>query len=277
MVIELKTNFLSVILVCFQMATHNSGKLQVMTWNANSSSPKQHEFFDFLLSGSIDIALLNGTYLKQGVPFSHPDYSCYRLDRADRLKGGIAILVRQELPHTLVSSFKTKILECIGISVASVCGPIEFISAYRPGGWCTPEDISKFRDDFLQLTSSRSSFLNARHSSWKCSRANQAGKALFECDGPFAVQYPPTHTRILLSWSQNPSTLDIILKNGFHDVENICTRTALSSDHLSVILRLSLMPVQQSLERHLGPFSSMFRLATESGLFTAGFDDPKLY
>jgi Reverse transcriptase (RNA-dependent DNA polymerase)/Endonuclease-reverse transcriptase len=225
------------------MAVHNSGKLQVMTWNANSISPKKHEFFDFLLSGSVDIALLNETYLKQGISFSHPDYRCYRLDRADRPKGGVAVLVRQDLPHTLVPSFKTKTLECIGISVASASGPIEFISAYRPGGRSTPEDISKFRDDILQLTSSRSSFFicgdfNARHSSWNCSRANQAGKALFECGGPFAVQYPPTHTRIPLGRSQNPSTLDIILTNGLHDVENICTRTALSSDHLPVIFEV---------------------------------------
>jgi hypothetical protein len=84
MVIELKTNLLSVILVCFQMAVHNSGKLLVLTWNANSVTPKKHELFEFLMSGSIDIALLNEIYLKQGVLFSHPDYSCYRLGSAGR-------------------------------------------------------------------------------------------------------------------------------------------------------------------------------------------------
>jgi hypothetical protein len=32
------------------MAVHNFDKLQVMTWNANSVSPKKHELFDFLLT-----------------------------------------------------------------------------------------------------------------------------------------------------------------------------------------------------------------------------------
>jgi hypothetical protein len=70
------------------MAVLNFDKLQVMTWNADSVSPKKHELFDFLLSGGggIDIALLNETYLKQGVPFSHPNCRCYRFDRVTVLR-----------------------------------------------------------------------------------------------------------------------------------------------------------------------------------------------
>jgi exonuclease III len=65
-----------------------SSKLKVMTWNANSISPKKHEFFDFLLSNEIDIALINETFLKQGTPFSHPEFKSYRLDREGRLSKG---------------------------------------------------------------------------------------------------------------------------------------------------------------------------------------------
>jgi exonuclease III len=76
------------------MAAHKPN-LNVMTWNADSISPKKHEFFDFLLINDIDIALINETFLKQGTPFSHSDFRCYRLDREGaRTKGGVAILVR---------------------------------------------------------------------------------------------------------------------------------------------------------------------------------------
>jgi hypothetical protein len=86
--------------------------LQLMTWNADNISPKKHEFFYFLLSNDIGTALINETYLKQRTPFFHPDFRCYRLDgEGARTKGGAAILVRQNLPHNLLSSFQTKVLE----------------------------------------------------------------------------------------------------------------------------------------------------------------------
>jgi hypothetical protein len=112
------------------------------------------------------------------------------------------------------SAMRMRILECIGISVVTASDRIEFISAYRQRRRNTSDDISKFRDDMFQLRSSRNIFficrdLNARHSSWNCLRANQAGNAFFDCGGLFAVQYSPTHTRISLNRTQNPSTLDI--------------------------------------------------------------------
>jgi hypothetical protein len=108
------------------MAAHKPN-LNVMTWSADSISPKKHEFFYFLLSNDIDIALINETFLKQAIPFSHPDFRCYRLDREGaRTKGGVAIMVRQSLPHSLLSPFRTKVLECIGISVSSPTGEIHF-------------------------------------------------------------------------------------------------------------------------------------------------------
>jgi exonuclease III len=118
------------------MAAHKPN-LNVMTWNADSISPKKHEFFDYLLSNDIDIALINETFLKQGTPFFHPDFRCYRLDREGaRTKRGVAI-------------HKTKVLECIGISVSSPTGEIHFISTYRPGGRSYAENIRNFKSDVL--------------------------------------------------------------------------------------------------------------------------------
>ena len=117
-----------------------------MTWNANSLNipSKKLEFFDFLVTNKIDIALVNETFLKQGTSFSHPEYKTYRLDRVGALtKGGVAIMVRQDLPHKLLPAFRTRILECIGVSVDSASGPIEFISTYRPGGRSTITTISQ--------------------------------------------------------------------------------------------------------------------------------------
>jgi Endonuclease-reverse transcriptase len=159
-------------------------------------------------------------------------------------KGGVDILVRKNLPHSLLSSFQTKVLECIRISVSSPTGEIHFISTYRPGGRSYAEDIRNFRSDIQLLTSSRTSFficgdLNARHSSWGFASANSAGNALFECDGDFAIYYPPSPTRIPLNRMQSPSTLDIVLSNGLYELDYLSTRTELSSDHLPVLFEVT--------------------------------------
>jgi hypothetical protein len=60
--------------------------------------------------------------------------------------------------------------------------------------------------------------------SWRCSL----------CSGDFAVYYPPSHTRIPWNRRQRPSTIDIVLPNGLHEIENLSTRIELSSDHLLV-------------------------------------------
>jgi exonuclease III len=61
------------------MVVHESTRLKIITWKANSVQPKKLEFFDFLLKNSIDIAVINETHLKSGTEFSHPNYVCYRL------------------------------------------------------------------------------------------------------------------------------------------------------------------------------------------------------
>jgi len=124
------------------MDPRNTSKLKIMLWNADSVSKKKAELLESLITNEIDIALISETYLKRDVPFSLPNYKCHRLDRNYRPKGGVAILVRLDLPHTLLQSFDMTIMECIGISVETTSGKIVFISAYRPGGRSSPDNIS---------------------------------------------------------------------------------------------------------------------------------------
>jgi hypothetical protein len=237
------------------MAT-NFSKINVMLWNANSIVPKKHEFFDFLIENDIQIALLSETYLKPGIGLYHSDFSCYRLDRVGRSKGGVAIVVHRSIAHHLNQSPDTKVLECIGVSVPSPSGTLQFISAYLPGGSQSSGALQKFRSDLVLLTRQSSSFficgdLNSRHRAWNCSRANQAGKILFAemNTGNFTVYHPPTPTRIPLNSRQQPSTIDLILSNGLHAVSGVSTKTALSSDHLPVLFE-----VEVSVQREVPDF-----------------------
>jgi Endonuclease-reverse transcriptase len=112
------------------------------------------------------------------------------------------------------------------------------------GGRSNAEEIRNFTSDIQLLTSPRIRFficgdLNARHSAWGCARAYSAGNALFECGGDFAIYYPPSPIRIPLYRMQSPSTFDIVLLNGLHGLDNLSTRTELSSDHLEVLFEVT--------------------------------------
>jgi hypothetical protein len=131
------------------------------------------------------------------------------------------------------------VIESIGVSVDSSSGPVDFVSAYFLGARHSFEDTSNsnYGNDIIHFTSSWRSFficgdLNSRHPYWGCSRANRSGNVLFEIGGLFAIHYPSTPTR--------PSTLDLVLTNGFHDIFDLSTRTALSFDHLPVLFEVEL-------------------------------------
>jgi hypothetical protein len=56
---------------------------------------------------------------------------------------------------------------------------------------------------------------------------------------PFAILLS-TSSRIPFNLRQRPSTLDLILTNGFDDIFDLSTRTALSSDHLPKLFEVEL-------------------------------------
>jgi hypothetical protein len=117
----------------------------------------------------------------------------------------------------LLSSFRTRIVDCIKVSVVIASIRIVFISAYRPGGRSTSDDISKLRDDILQLTSSRNSFF-----------IRGTAQELTRLGMPFLT----------------------VLTNGFHDMEHISTHTALTSDHLPVLFEVT-TNVRREIPSHL--------------------------
>lgn len=59
----------------------NNQTIKILIWNSRGIRNKLYEFFDTLIRESIDIALVNETWLKSDVVMNHPEYFCYRCDR----------------------------------------------------------------------------------------------------------------------------------------------------------------------------------------------------
>jgi hypothetical protein len=161
----------------------------------------------------------------------------HRLDREDRPKGGVAIIIRRNIqPHP-----QTVLMECIGIELKLNSGSkIVIWSVYMHGGTQRDPLRDYFARDINKITRSHTSYficgdLNARHRHWNCLRANQAGSILYDeyCKNDFLIAHPSTPTRIPNNTRCNPSTIDLTLTNGIHEMTEMKTLT-MSSDHLAV-------------------------------------------
>ena len=198
---------------------------KILYWNAQSIHPKRSEIFDYLCENKIDVALFQETWLKPNLGFDHPLYHCYRLDRIDAKCGGVAIVILKTISHKLLPNFTTTIIESIGIEIETTTSPIKLISAYYPGTNETTNTRAWFKNDISALTNSSGSYFicgdfNARHRFWNCARRNNRGTDLYEAmsNGRFIVMYPPYPTHHPTQRRCQPSTIDIILTNGIHDM-----------------------------------------------------------
>lgn len=150
-----------------------------MHWNCQGITTVSHsvELHLFMKELSIDILLLNETFLKPNHTFLLPGYDVYRKDRTTH-GGGVVVAIRSNLKHQLENSFPTKAVENICVSVEIRNKKVLFISAY------CPKYTADFKADLDLLTSTRGDFfilgdLNAHHTSWNCADSDRAGKTLF--------------------------------------------------------------------------------------------------
>lgn len=220
-----------------------SEALNIINWNANGVLNKKIELGNFLRSTKTDIMVITETFLKPDNIFKINNYAIHRLDRTTGPKGGVAIVVRSDIAHSLGKNPVTKTIETIQINVNTRQGrSIRVIAAYHPG---SNKNMKYFLSDLATLTSYKSSTIicgdfNARNRAWNCVSTNSAGKTLFDHiqRGIFTIHHPNTPTFYSADSSRSPSTLDIILSNNLHEISDLTTLTDLSSDHLPVLFKI---------------------------------------
>lgn len=230
------------------MAAHHNSIINVVYWNANGIQDKIFELYEFLTDNHIHVACLNETFLKPFLKLpSHPEFITHRLDRTDRPKGGVAIIIRRNIKHRILQNLQTSLCECIGVEIPLQNGSkIHISSVYMPGGTRVTPINTNFAEDIRKLTLNNTSYfvcgdLNSRHRQWNCFRANKAGNILYDeyCKSNFLIKHPSTFTRIPNDSRSNPSTIDLVLTNGLHDMsEPVCNPT--SSDHNAITFKIQI-------------------------------------
>lgn len=217
-----------------------------MNWNSRSLNNKVEEFFHFVESHNIDVAVVTETWLRSRNSLFHASYSVVRLDRqcteADR-GGGVAVVIRRGLSFCQLD-LSTSVIEAVGVCINTDTTPVNIVAAYYPGS-NKKVHLHQFRRDIRKLTNCPDPFFivgdfNSRHTMWNCARANKAGKILFQEyeSSNFYIHYPDAPTRHSPGRGR-PSTLDLTLSNNRIQMSVPIVHTELSSDHLPVTFTIS--------------------------------------
>lgn len=226
--------------------------LKFLYWNADSLRKKIHELYRFLQDNQIDICCISETCFNTDtlVP-SHPQFVTHRFDRPQstedqRTAGGVAIIIRKSLKHTLVSSLPLKLLQCVGVKLQTNRGNFEVFSVYLPGGANRTQIEEHYENDIRKLTTRSNPYviagdLNSQHRSWNCQRSNVAGRILFDQQQrrDFLVLFSPNPTHFPYAANASPSTIDLLITNALLPTSNLVTHES-ASDHSMVTFTIEL-------------------------------------
>lgn len=189
--------------------------IRIIAWNANSirSKIKQLDVKYYLHKYKPHLLLLSETKLLDRSIVQFPNYKIYRNDRLTDGGGGTAILIDENVRHTVLNTPLLKSCEatCLNVSLGGV-KTFTIVSFYCP----------KFllKDDLQSLMALNSSVFvggdfNAKHRYWHNSENNANGNNLLKFlinESPAELMYPDGYT--CYRSKSNPSTIDLALVKG---------------------------------------------------------------
>lgn len=211
-------------------------------WNADGLGRKQSELQSLLNELRIDVVALCETRLTSRIALNISGYTCYRQDKHRNGKGqGVALLVKTDLPHLLLSTPPTKNLEAIGVKLTTVDSAIEIYSVYQSPSPKIPLLTSDL--DILLKTGIKVLIMgdiNARHELWSRGSNNTRGNLLFNhmMARDYTIYAPSSPSLVHYRHDLQPSTPDLVLANNMYNIEDIKCIPALSSNHLPVYLQI---------------------------------------
>ncbi|GFS15509.1 hypothetical protein ElyMa_004934500 [Elysia marginata] len=96
----------------------NKLPLKILQWNAEGVANKKDALRNRLYEHKIDIACIQETHLTDKIRFPIRRYQCKRIDRAEGRKGGVIILVRNDIQAVEFTKDTNGNAEINGIRIA---------------------------------------------------------------------------------------------------------------------------------------------------------------
>ena len=156
-------------------------RIIICQWNCRSAISNKDNLERLLLEKNVDIALLNETWFKPGKYISFAGYNIERKDRQDGQGGGVAILVKTNIPYKYLNYPPINNISYLGIEVPLVNGKwVSLISLYiKPQIHILTNTWDQFFTNIKKPFIIGGDF-NAHHLAWGCAVNNTAGKSLID-------------------------------------------------------------------------------------------------
>ena len=204
---------------------------------------KSTELLILLKDYNVHIATLTETWLKTTDKIKFPGYSIYRKDR-DARGGGVAILVRNDIKHTLIPSDLNSDDEIISIHVQQLANlsNLAVTSLYIPPNKpLNPNTLITLAQNNNRCIISGD--FNAKNTMWNCSSTNLKGnliEKLLEVPN-YDLIFPDSPTRI--GYNNNAdSTIDLTITKNLTNIYSTCIvlDDGPDSDHKPVLTTFKL-------------------------------------
>lgn len=225
----------------------DQSQLRFLSWNADGVRRKQHDLYHLAVSTlCVDVVALCETKLSPNVQIIFPGFTCHRQDKHNYDRGqGVAILVKNNIEHSLLCLPHTEHIEAVGIKT-EISG-IEFIiiSVYQsPNLPLLVNDI-----DLLLSLGPRVLLMgdfNANHEHWHKGLGNIHGRRLFHhmLDRDFIIHASKTPSLIHYRGDHNATNPDLVLSLGVDHISEVKTIPALSSNHLPLFFTVCGRPTR---------------------------------
>ena len=219
--------------------------LNIISWNCHSLLPKLAYFKIKLYNKKPHIVCLCETWLKDNFVPTFINYTTYFLNRPSKQGGGIAILVRNDVPSLKkdIHLFQSGFLEVQAVTVLNLGSSIDILNIYNPNNIISLQEYEHY---FSQL-GGRSVIVgdfNAHNPMWDTnSSPNAAGNNLVDSLINFpefcllTPQNLPTYYHVP---TRKHSTLDLcFVTSNLLSNSEVSLEADLGSDHTPTIIKIN--------------------------------------
>lgn len=208
--------------------------IKCCSWNANGVRSHIAELRTFIKVHKLDIIIVSETKLTQDINIRIKNFNLIRSDRTAH-GGGIAIVIRNNVPYRTVGTDNTLAIENVTIQLKD--GTFIIAVYNQPRNQITIADLqtlSNIGNKVLIVGD-----FNARHTTWKNQNNNYNGRILFNfiTSSNLILQHTNSPTHFPAN-GMTPTFIDLILNKNVRDITEPISIPELNSDHNPVTFQL---------------------------------------
>jgi len=211
-----------------------------MSWNICSLRKRAPELIHLINLHTPAVVLLQETLLYSEVESpAFQGYILLRKDRPNSTRGGVAILIKDDIPYTLMEIKNSNLTEVIAVKVPCNDSELAIASIYVPpskGRYKTLKTIYDQLGDFFITAGD----FNAHNTLWGAAKTNSTGRYVERLVTlrDSRLHLPPSPTRIHPNNPEKDAVLDFCVSHSTLEEIKIQVIADGSSDHKPVLMSL---------------------------------------